>query len=72
MKRFDANALYQAMNKERLSRQMTWQDVSNEIGVSTSTIKRTEKGGRMEVDGMLAMVFWLGVPVESFVHECDY
>ena len=42
-----------------------------EIGVSVSTIARTQKGGRMEVDGMLAMVAWLNVPVETFVRESE-
>ncbi len=51
---------------------MTWADVSKEIGVSTSTITGTKRGGRMEVDGMLAMVHWLDVPVETFVRERDY
>lgn len=50
---------------------MTWLDLSRAIGVSVSTITGTKKGGRMEVDGMLAMVSWLGVPVEAFVRERD-
>jgi hypothetical protein len=32
---------------------------------------RTRTGGRMEVDGILAMVAWLGVPVETFVRETE-
>ena len=39
------------------------------IGVSVATITRLRSGGRMEVDGMLARVAWLGVPVETFVRE---
>lgn len=51
---------------------MSWNDVSNEIGVSASTMQRTKLGGRMEVDGMIAMVDWLGEQVETFVRETDY
>ena len=40
-----------------------------EMGLSATTVARTRTGGRMEVDGMLAMVRWLGVPVETFVRE---
>lgn len=69
MKRFDAEALYLALDKKRESRDLSWREVAAEIGVSVSTITRTRTGGRMEVDGMLAMVAWLGVPVEAFVHE---
>ena len=72
MRRFDSKALHEAIDKQRKVRDMTWTDVSREIGVGTSTITGTRKGGRMEVDGMLAMVDWLGVPVETFVRERDY
>jgi hypothetical protein len=37
-----------------------------EVGVSPSTMTRTKLGGRLEVDGMLAMVRWVGRTVESF------
>ena len=67
MKRFDSKALYQALDEQRRNRNLTWDQVANEIGVSKATISRTKGGGRMEVDGMLAMVGWLGVPVECFV-----
>lgn len=65
--RFDAKALYAALDKQRRSRDMTWRDLAKEIGVAEATISRTKQGGRMEVDGMLAMVKWLNVPVETFV-----
>jgi hypothetical protein len=39
------------------------------MGVRVATISRTQRGGRMEVDRMLAVVAWLGVPVEEFVRE---
>lgn len=69
MVRFDAKALYEALDKQRSERGLTWAQVAAQIGVSAATITRTRLGGRMEVDGMLTMVRWLGVPVETFVHE---
>lgn len=71
IRRFDASALYEAVDAERRSRGMTWREVGDAIGVSVSTIKRTRLGGRMEVDGMLNIVGWLNVPVEDFVVESD-
>ena len=71
MRRFDSKALYQALDEQRRSRDLTWDEVATEIGVSKATISRTKGGGRMEVDGMLAMVAWLGVPVETFVRDSD-
>ncbi len=69
MRRFDAKSLHDALDEQRRSRDMTWTDLAREIHVSASTIRRTREGGRMEVDGMLAMVGWLGRPVEDFVRE---
>lgn len=69
MRRFDARALYQALDSQREERGMTWADISREIGVSSSTIRHTKAGGRMEVDGMIAMVDWLGENVETFVKK---
>jgi len=67
--RFDAQALFAALDTRREERGLTWNQVAAEIGVAEATIKRTRLGGRMEVDGMLAMVKWLGVPVETFTHK---
>lgn len=69
MVRFDTKALYQALDQRRTAREMTWAMVAAEIGVSATTIARTRAGGRMEVDGMLAMVRWLHVSVETFVRN---
>ena len=67
MRRFDAKALYAALIAQRAARHMTWAQVAAETGVSSATLRRAQRGGRMEVDGMLAMVSWLGRPVEAFV-----
>lgn len=67
MPRFDAKALYAALDNQRTARGLSWKQVAAEVGVSPSTLTRTRRGGRMEVDGMLAMVSWLRVPVETFV-----
>lgn len=67
MVRFDSKALYAALDAQRRLRGMTWTQVAAATGVSAATISRTRAGGRLEVDGMLAMVRWLSVPVETFV-----
>ena len=58
-----------ALDAKRVEREMTWRQVAAEIGVATTTITRTKTGGRLEVDGMLAMVAWLNSPVERFVRN---
>lgn len=69
MRRFDARALYEALDAQRRARALTWADVARETGVAAATLTRTKEGGRLEVDGMLAMVAWLDRSVESFVRE---
>ena len=71
MVRFDSKTLYAALDAQRVARQLTWAQVAAEVGVSATTITRTKAGGRLEVDGMLAMVRWLGVPAETFVRESN-
>lgn len=69
MRRFDSKALYQALDQARLERGWSWRQVADATGVSVTTLTRTREGGRLEVDGMLAMVGWLGLPVEQFVRD---
>ena len=72
MRRFDAKALHSAIDQQRKHRKMSWAELAKEIGVSASTLQRTKEGGRLEVDGMLAMVCWLNEKVETFVVEAPY
>ena len=67
--RFDCKALYEKLDQQRLAQGLSWQDVARATGVSAATLTRTRQGGRLEVDGMLAMVAWLGLPVEHFVRR---
>jgi transcriptional regulator with XRE-family HTH domain len=67
--RFDAAALHRALDAQRLARGLTWKQVAAETGVSSATLGRMRQGGRLEVDGVLAMVRWLGRTVESFTRE---
>lgn len=71
VKRFDAAALYDALDTQRERREMTWRQLAEETLVSESTIRRIRLGGRMEVDGMLNLVAWLHRPVEDFVYDSD-
>jgi DNA-binding phage protein len=71
MRRFDAMALYHALDARRAARDLTWTQVAAETGVSTTTLRRTQQGGRLEVDGVLAMVGWLDQPVEAFVRVVE-
>lgn len=66
VRRFNSEALFAELNSQRAARGLTWQQVAAQIGVSPSTLTRTKRGGRLEVDGAVAMVRWLGRTIESF------
>ena len=46
---------------------MTWKEISQEVGVAISTIRRFETATDAEADGVLALVGWLGVAPETFI-----
>lgn len=71
-RRLDAASLHRALDEKRQEMGLTWSQVAVATGVSAGTIGRLKTGGRMEVDGMLALVGWLGRPVEDFVHESHH
>ena len=69
---FDLHLLYEALDEERARRGMTWSDVAREIEqsyakVSRSTIKGVRDRERVEGDGVLQMLLWLGRSPESFI-----
>ena len=64
---FDPQSLLDAVDAQRRQRGMTWQKLSDELGVSASTIKQMPKRRwGIELDGVTAMTRWLGRTVESF------
>jgi len=59
------------MDARRQALGLSWSEVARQTGVSAATLTRTKLGGRLEIDGVLAMVGWLEQPVERFVRETD-
>ncbi|MFN0054643.1 MAG: hypothetical protein ACKV0T_20925 [Planctomycetales bacterium] len=71
---FDLKALYAAIEDERTRRGLTWSGVAKEIAerfakVSASTIQGIGKSPRVEGDGVLQILLWLGRAPESFVPD---
>src|SRR5271156_4189589 len=68
---FDRPALYAALDAQRRAREISWQQVARETGVAASTIVATKRARRMETDGRLAMVRWLGCTPEKFIRGSE-
>lgn len=66
---FDAEAFFGALDAERMSRGLTWKQVSHETGVSASTLTRMAQGRRPDVDGLAALCLWSGLKADDFILE---
>ena len=69
--RFDGDAFYAALDRERQARQCTWKRVAEESGGSASTLTRISKGKRPDVDSLAALSAWSGLHVDRFVRVGD-
>lgn len=66
---FDVSALHAALDSERVSRRLTWKDVSAASGVSASTLTRLSQGKRPDVDSLAALTGWLGMSADRFMGQ---
>lgn len=64
---FDNEKFYAALDRERESRRLTWKQVSEQSGVSASTLTRIAQGKRPDVDGLAALLAWGGLQADSFM-----
>jgi transcriptional regulator with XRE-family HTH domain len=67
-KYFDTAMLAGAIDARRRSRGLTWAQVASETHVATSTA-RPKSGADMEVDGVMWLLQWLGIPFAAFVQD---
>lgn len=66
--RFDAKAIYAALDSRRLERAMTWQQVAKEIGaVNAAGLTRMAQGGRVSFPSVMRIFGWLGRPAADFI-----
>lgn len=64
---FDADAFYESLDAERLSRGLNWKAVASEAGVSQSTLTRLGQGKRPDVDSFARLVAWGDFDADQFV-----
>jgi len=71
--RFDAAAIYDALDAQRVARDWTWQQLADAIGgVSASMLTRLAQGGRVSVPPIIRIVSWLGRPVAEFTRASKH
>jgi hypothetical protein len=70
--RFDSAKLYTALDRQRIARGLTWQQVGREIGgASAASLARLKKGGRIGFPGVMRLTRWLEQPAAHFVRIAD-
>ncbi|HLZ97565.1 MAG TPA: helix-turn-helix transcriptional regulator [Steroidobacteraceae bacterium] len=55
---FDAVMFYEAIERTRQARKLTWRQVATGAGVSASTLTRIAQGKRPDVDSLAALAAW--------------
>jgi transcriptional regulator with XRE-family HTH domain len=63
----DVETLYATLEQRRRSLEISWRQLAAQAGVSPSTLTRLGQGKRPDVQGLAALVSWLGVSPESFL-----
>jgi len=66
-KRFDAETFYSALATTVAARAVTWRQVSQETGVSTTTLTRMSQGRRPDAASLAALSAWAGLNPADFV-----
>jgi transcriptional regulator with XRE-family HTH domain len=69
--RLDVSALYDTLDKAREEREISWRELARQTGVSPSTLTRMSNGKRPDVNGLAALVRWLGMPAEKFIRTVE-
>lgn len=66
---FDADAFYEALEREVRSRSASWRQVSGDTGVNATTLTRMSQGRRPDAASLAALSAWAGLNPAEFFQE---
>ena len=66
---FDADAFYEALDREVRTRDTTWRQVSHETGVNATTLTRMGQGRKPDAASLAALSAWAGINPADFVQR---
>jgi transcriptional regulator with XRE-family HTH domain len=67
-KNFDGSAFYSAIVSTVVARGVTWKQVSQETGVSATTLTRMAQGRRPDAGSLAALSAWAGINPADYVN----
>lgn len=68
---FDITGFHAALDAQRVSKGLNWKEVSEESGVSASTLTRMSQGRRPDIDGLALLLAWSGLDASNFLPEAN-
>ena len=68
---FDIVGFHAALNAQRSAKGLNWKEVSEQSGVSASTLTRMSQGRRPDIDGLALLLAWSGLDAASFLPEAN-
>lgn len=69
--KLDTQKLYRELAERLDYREMSWRDLSKELGISASTLTRLSQGGTIEISTFAKMCKFLERRMENFICETD-
>lgn len=63
----DIAALYEALDRVRRPKELSWRQLAGELQISPSTLSRMGDGHRPDITTFAKIVTWLGEPAETFI-----
>ncbi|WP_157643789.1 hypothetical protein [Burkholderia ubonensis] len=66
---FDADAFYEALDREVRTRETTWRQVSSETGVNATTLTRMGQGRKPDAASLAALSAWAGLNPAEFIRK---
>jgi transcriptional regulator with XRE-family HTH domain len=67
MRRLNTRALYDALDRRREQRQLTWQQVADEMTIADDARRKLAAGTAPDISTVLTMAGWLGESLDTFV-----
>ena len=69
--KFDIGGFYAALDAQRAAKGLNWKEVSQQSGVSASTLTRMSQGRRPDVDGLALLLAWSGLDASNFLPRAN-
>lgn len=68
---FNIVGFHAALDAQRVAKGLNWKEISEQSGVSASTLTRISQGRRPDIDGLALLLAWSGLDAATFLPEAN-